>query len=115
MLKQQQAIYHPLGIQVSLAKQVMNDSTRTVGLRFALGPRPDQNINVELPTAMAVVDDAVAVEDSFLSKSGDGLSASTVHYQQPTVEERLVKLEKIKHLLSEEEYKEKRKEILEEV
>lgn len=110
ILKNQQEIYHHLGVQVSLAKEAysiysVSDwsfSNEIVGLRFRLGPESD-----------AVVDNVVP-NSTHVTTSGMSSNSkpSPTSPSSSSIKERLRKLESIKHMLTDQEYTDKRKQIL---
>jgi len=96
IVKNQQETYNRLGVQVTLAKELVSvgsGSDRTlneeiVGLHFAIGPMPgavDPNVTHVSPRGEQSLD---------------------------FMEDRLHKLENIKYLMTDDEYRQKRKEIL---
>jgi hypothetical protein len=105
ILKSQEEIYQRFGVQVTLARTMSSSSGSnsggqmyTVGLQF---------------TVAGIAESCYSpCKIKFEEKNNVNISTST---QSSSIEERLGKLRSIKHVLTDQEYEEKRKEILSQI
>jgi hypothetical protein len=133
ILRSQKQIYQKFGVQVTLAKEISyNDSGSgsssssmfTVGLTFTVaGPMPTP-MPTGYSTIMAeAVPIGITAETSSYSKYNNNNNNNNKYEDnnnnnnnsQSSIEERLGKLRSIKHMLTDQEYEEKRKEILSQI
>jgi len=117
ILQSQKEIYQRFGVQVTLARTMSSSSGSnssggqmyTVGLQFTVagGPPP-----IVPATTTLIAESSYSPCDIKYEGNDVNIRTST---QSSSIEERLGKLRSIKHVLTDQEYEEKRKEILSQI